>query len=65
LTFEHLLPFAECGNGDYYCFDYSRKQANGETPVVLWSHETGEIEERAETFPEFVEKAKLGEYETD
>ncbi len=65
LTFEHLLPFAECGNGDCYCFDYSRTLVNGETPVILWSHETGDTEERAETFAEFVEKAKLGEYEMD
>ncbi len=64
-NFDHLLPFAEVGNGDCYCFDYSRTLANGETPVVLCSHETGETEERAETFAEFVEKAKLGEYETD
>ncbi len=42
-----------------------RTQADGETPIVLWSHETGETEERAETFAEFVEKAKLGEYEAD
>ncbi len=64
-NFDYLLPFAEVGNGNYYCFDYSRTQANGETPVVLWSHETGETEERATTFAEFVEKAKLDEYETD
>ena len=64
-NFDHLLPFAEVGNGDCYCFDYSRTQANGETPVVLWSHETGDTEKRAATFTEFMEKAKLGEYETD
>ena len=63
--FNHLLPFAEVGNGDCYCFDYSRKQTNGETPVVLWSHETGKTEERAETFSEFIQKAKLGEFDTD
>lgn len=63
--FNHLLPFAEVGNGDCYCFDYNRKEQNGEVPIVLWSHETGETEDRAKTFTEFVSKAKLGEYETD
>lgn len=56
----HLLPFAEVGNGDCYCFDYSRKQNDGETPIVIWFHDNGETEDRAETFSEFVEKAKSG-----
>ena len=65
MTFAHLLPFGEYGTGDYYCFDYSRVRADGEVPVVRWSHETGEIEDRAETFPEFLEKAASGEYDYD
>ncbi len=64
-NFNHLLPFAEVGNGDCYCFDHNRVQTDGETPVVLWSHETGETEDRATTFSEFVEKARLGEYDSD
>ena len=64
-NFGHLLPFAEVGNGDCYCFDYSQLKTNGETPIVLWSHETGETQERAESFNDFVEKAELGEYEMD
>ncbi|WP_233634403.1 SMI1/KNR4 family protein [Burkholderia cepacia] len=40
--FSHLLPFAEFGTGDYYCFDYDRTAASCEPAVVLWSHETGE-----------------------
>lgn len=64
-NFDHLLPFAEVGNGDCYCFDYSRLQADGETPVVLWSHETGETEDRAENFADFVDKAKRGDYKWD
>ncbi len=64
-NFSDLLPFAEVGTGDCYCFDYSRKQNNGETPIVLWSHETGETVERAETFADFVIKAKNGEFEFD
>ena len=56
-----LLPFAEFGTGDYYCFDYSHSDATGEPRVVLWSHETGETEHRADSFGEFVEIAEAGE----
>ena len=61
----HLLPFGEFGTGDYYCFDYSRVRADKETPVVRWSHETGAAEDRAETFTEFLERLRQGEYEND
>jgi len=27
-NFSHLLPFADFGTGDYYCFDYSESEAN-------------------------------------
>jgi hypothetical protein len=78
-NFENILPFAGCGNGDFYCFDYRpgltkeysscfeyiQATVNEEPPIVLWLHETGETEDRAKTFAEFVEKAKLGEYEMD
>ncbi|WP_058049390.1 SMI1/KNR4 family protein [Janthinobacterium sp. Ant5-2-1] len=36
-----LLPFAQFGTGDYYCFDYAHAGPSGEPVVVLWSHETG------------------------
>ena len=36
-----LLPFAQFGTGDYYCFDYAQTGSTGEPVVVLWSHETG------------------------
>ena len=65
ISFEHLLPFAEYGTGDYYCFDYSRLRVDGETPVVHWFHETGETEDRAQTFGEFLERLIQGEYECD
>ena len=65
MSFEHLLPFGEFGTGDYYCFDYSRVRADGEVPVVRWSHETGEAEDRAATFAEFLERLRRGEYESD
>jgi cell wall assembly regulator SMI1 len=64
-AFEHLLPFAEYGTGDYYCFDYSRLRNDGEVPIVHWCHDTGEIEDRARTFAEFLEKLIQGEYEAD
>ena len=28
MSFKHLLPFAEFGTGDYYCFDYSKIDSN-------------------------------------
>ena len=65
IDFSHLLPFGGCGNGDYYCFDYSRKQVNSEVPIVRWSHETGECEDRARYFAEFVEKLSQGEFPHD
>jgi hypothetical protein len=64
ISFEHLLPFAEFGTGDYYCFDYSNK-SNNEIPVVHWSHETGETEFRAINFEDFLEKLKRGDFEFD
>lgn len=62
---EHLLPFAEFGTGDYYCFDYSNVVVTGEPSIVHWSHETGETAHRAINFAEFVEKENAGEYEND
>lgn len=64
-SFEHLLPFAEFGTGDFYCFDYSKSDLTKETPVVLWSHETGETEFRATNFTDFLEKAEQGIFDTD
>jgi hypothetical protein len=63
--FTHLLPFADYGTGDYYCFDYSRSDSHGETPVVRWSHETGDTDNRAESFSEFAIKVKAGEFDDD
>jgi hypothetical protein len=63
--FGHLLPFGEAANGDCYCFDYSRQRSDGETPIVLWSHDTGETQDRAETFVGFVRKAENGDYKFD
>ena len=60
LCFNHLLPFADFGTGDYYCFDYHNK-----SNVVIWKHESGEAESRAGSFTEFREKLTNGEYEYD
>ena len=65
IAFDHLLPFASFGTGDYYCFDYNEKSADGEEPVVLWSHETGETQERGRTFAQFRERLANGEFEYD
>ncbi len=63
--FEHLLPFADFGTGDYYCFDYEGVPSDQEPPVVHWSHETGETEPRATSFRDFVVKATAGAFEMD
>ncbi|MCA8219080.1 SMI1/KNR4 family protein [Burkholderia cepacia] len=52
--FSHLLPFAEFGTGDYYCFDYDRTAASCEPAVVLWSHETGETTPVSDSFTAFL-----------
>lgn len=59
----HLIPFGDHGSGDYYCFDYSRQREDGEVPVVWLSHETGEYEDRGETFAEFVQKVKAAAFD--
>ena len=65
LTFDHLLPFADYGTGDFYCFDYNELQLNGECPVVRWSHETGECDPRASSFEEFEQKVREGCFDHD
>jgi len=60
LCFNHLLPFADFGTGDYYCFD-----CNNKSNVVIWRHESGETEYRASNFNEFRKKIIDGEYEYD
>jgi hypothetical protein len=65
IDFSHLLPFADYGTGDYYCFDYSHLKENGEYPIVKWSHETGETELRASCFTEFVRKVLAGKFDED
>ncbi|OEZ83597.1 SMI1 / KNR4 family protein [Janthinobacterium sp. HH106] len=49
-----LLPFAQFGTGDYYCFDYAQTGPSGEPVVVLWSHETGTATTVAPDFASFL-----------
>ena len=49
-----LLPFAQLGTGDYYCFDYAQTGPSGEPVVVLWSHETGATSTVAPDFAAFL-----------
>ena len=49
-----LLPFAQFGTGDYYCFDYAKTGPSGEPVVVLWSHETGATTAVAPDFASFL-----------
>ena len=49
-----LLPFAQFGTGDYYCFDYAQTGPSGEAAVVLWSHETGATSTVAPDFAAFL-----------
>ncbi|MFT5220005.1 MAG: hypothetical protein ACI87H_002145 [Gammaproteobacteria bacterium] len=59
-TFSHLLPFADVGTIDYYCFDYSVPKKMSEQPVALWSRETGETNLCADNFRSFVQKIQDG-----
>ena len=64
----HLVPFAEVGNGDYICFDYSVSGFDDKNPpVVYFDHEqpNGEnISDIAINFEEFLNKLEPEE-ETD
>jgi len=62
--FSGLLPFAEFGTGDYYCFDYNTIGGAGEPVVVLWRHETGQTRKIADNFAAFLRmpsSTRLGE----
>lgn len=56
----NLLPFGEFGSGDYFCFDFSNIDPNGETAIVLWDHETGVTHLIANNFGRFAEMAERG-----
>ena len=52
--FSGLLPFAEFGTGDFYCFNYKTLGSSGEPAVGIWNHETGDFLEVADSFNAFV-----------
>ena len=60
-----LLPFAAYGTGDFYCFHHASAEEKCEPTVVRWSHETGKVDPRADSFAQFVEKLAAGEFEDD
>jgi hypothetical protein len=53
-----LILVSETGNGGYYALDTSRRDSQGESPVIVWfpglSKVGGEVEEVAEDFGTFV-----------
>ena len=59
-AWDYLLPFADFGSGDYYCFNYSGVSGDV-TEVVLWSHETGQTEYRANDFLDFCRRLSTDE----
>ena len=55
---EHLLPFVEEQDGDYFCFNL---ESNGpEYEVVYWSH-NGTTDEKWDNFLDWVERRWMGE----
>jgi cell wall assembly regulator SMI1 len=58
---DHLLPVVEVGDGDLWCLDLDRRDADGEAPVVRWLHETNECEEVAASFEVFIVMYAAGE----
>lgn len=54
LDLSQLLPFAEFGTGDYYCFDYGMLGDAGEPVVVLWLHESGKTLVISDNFSAFL-----------
>jgi cell wall assembly regulator SMI1 len=60
-SFKELLPFAEFGTGDYFCFDYSQTSSK-EIPIVFWSHEGEKIKQISKSFNEFILKTQNGDF---
>lgn len=44
---KYLSPF-RVDNGDFWCFDTRHPDENGESPVVVWSHNDNDIEKDPE-----------------
>lgn len=61
----NLLPIGSYDNGDFCCLDYGNVGLDGEVPVVLWSHETGDTEPRAADFSDLLLRLENGEFDED
>jgi hypothetical protein len=59
---DHLLPFVEEQDGEYYCFNL--KSEAPEYEVVYWSH-NGATGEKWDNFLDWVEQCWIGEQEED
>ncbi|WP_110996512.1 SMI1/KNR4 family protein [Pseudomonas sichuanensis] len=57
-NFSGLLPFAEFGTGDFYCFNYEVLGSSGEPVVGIWSHEVGGFVKVADSFNDFIGSSK-------
>ena len=62
--FAHLLPFADYGLEDHYCFDYSQRLQKDEPSVVRCSGANGVTQTIAESFDEFSRKVVSGDLQT-
>lgn len=56
--YSNLLPFAEFGTGDFYCFDYTCLGTTGEPVVGIWKHETGDFKKVADSFKIFIDSSE-------
>ncbi|MBI3726648.1 SMI1/KNR4 family protein [bacterium] len=53
---KHLIGFAATIQGEIYCFDTSKKEKSGDSPVVLLDADGGKHYEAASSFADFLEK---------
>lgn len=60
---DHLLAFAATIQGEIYCFDLSRIEADGEAPVALIDIEEGRQIDAAPSFTEWLKKLPTLEQE--
>lgn len=47
-----MIPFAKMGSGDVYCFLFDDREE--QVPVVVYGHDTGDVEVWAKNFDEFL-----------
>lgn len=49
-----MIPFAHMASGDLYCFLYNEKEGNKEPAIVVYGHDTGDVDLWADSFEEFL-----------